>query len=59
MAKMSKFDAVDYLKSPEQIAAYLAEAFEADNASVQAVIMDTALRAKERLRSTREGNDDG
>ena len=28
MAKASKFDAADYLKSPEAIADYLSEAFE-------------------------------
>ncbi len=31
MAKMQKFDAADYLDSPETIAAYLTEAFESDD----------------------------
>src|SRR6266481_5738416 len=31
MAKVSKFDAADYLKTPAAIAAYLTEAFETDD----------------------------
>jgi DNA-binding phage protein len=33
MAKISKFDATDYLKTPEAIAAYLIEAFATDDAA--------------------------
>jgi DNA-binding phage protein len=33
MVKMSKFDAADYLKTPEAIATYLTEAFATDDSA--------------------------
>ncbi|MGP9811865.1 addiction module antidote protein [Rhodopseudomonas sp. NSM] len=44
--KVSKFDAADYLKTPEAIAAYLTEAFETDDAAYICSALDTAARAK-------------
>jgi probable addiction module antidote protein len=46
MVKVSKFDAADYLKTPEAIAAYLTEAFESDDAAYICTALDTAARAK-------------
>ena len=46
MVKLSKFDAADYLKTPEAIAAYLTEAFESDDASYICTALDTVARAK-------------
>jgi probable addiction module antidote protein len=45
MAEISKFDAADYLKTPEAIAAYLAEAFATDDAAYIAAALDTVERA--------------
>ncbi len=45
-AKISKFDAADYLKSPEAIAAYLTEAFATDDAADICTALDTIARAK-------------
>src|SRR5260370_39989956 len=46
MAKTSKFDAAEYLKTPAAIAAYLTEAFETDDAAFICAALDTAERAK-------------
>src|ERR1700704_1371664 len=46
MAKTSKFDAADYLKTPAAIAAYLTEAFETDDAAYIRTALDTVARAK-------------
>jgi DNA-binding phage protein len=48
MAETSKFDAANYLKTPEAIAAYLAEAFATDDAAYIAAARDTIERAKRR-----------
>jgi DNA-binding phage protein len=44
MVKISKFDAADYLKTPEAIAVYLAEAFATDDAAHICAALDTLLR---------------
>jgi probable addiction module antidote protein len=46
VAKASKFDAADYLKSPDAIAAYLSEAFETGNDKFIAEALGTVARAK-------------
>lgn len=46
MVKTSRFDAVDYLDSPETIAAYLTEAFETNDPAYIAVAIGTLARAK-------------
>jgi probable addiction module antidote protein len=46
MVKISKFDAVDYLKTPEAVAAYLTEAFATDDAAYICAALDTLVRAK-------------
>jgi probable addiction module antidote protein len=46
MAKTSKFDAADYLKTPEQIAAYLSEALETGDTAFLCTALDTIARAK-------------
>ena len=46
MAKTSKFDAADYLKTPDQIAAYLTEALETGDTSFICTAIDTVARAK-------------
>jgi probable addiction module antidote protein len=45
MAKTSKFDAADYLKTPEQIAAYLTEALETGDTAFVCTALDTIARA--------------
>jgi probable addiction module antidote protein len=45
MVKISKFDAADYLKTPEAVAAYLAEALATDNAAYICAALDTIARA--------------
>ena len=45
MTKTSKFDAADYLKTPEQIAAYLTEALETGDTSFICTAIDTIARA--------------
>jgi probable addiction module antidote protein len=45
-AKTSKFDAADYLKSPQAIAAYLSEAFETGDERFIAEALGTVARAK-------------
>jgi probable addiction module antidote protein len=45
MVRISKFDAADYLKTPEAIATYLTEAFATDAAYI-CVALDTVARAK-------------
>src|ERR1700694_6039771 len=46
MGKISKFDAADYLKTPEAIAAYLTEALATDDAAYICAALDTVARAK-------------
>ena len=46
MAKASKFDAADYLKTPEAIADYLSEAFETGDETFIAEALGTVARAK-------------
>lgn len=46
MAKVSKFDAADYLKTPAAIAAYLTEAFETNDPVYICAAFDTVARAK-------------
>ena len=46
MVKISKFDAADYLKTPEAIAAYLTEALATDDAAYICAALDTVARAK-------------
>ena len=46
MIKISKFDAADYLKTPEAIAAYLTEALATDDAAYISAAIDTVARAK-------------
>jgi probable addiction module antidote protein len=46
MAKISKFDAADYLRTPEQIAAYLTEALETGDTVFLCTAVDTVARAK-------------
>lgn len=46
MAKVSKFDAADYLKTPAAIAAYLTEAFETNDPVYILNAFDTVARAK-------------
>jgi len=47
MSKVTKFDAADYLRTPEAITVYLAEAFAtSDDASI-CTALDTVARAKE------------
>jgi probable addiction module antidote protein len=46
MAKVSKFDAAEYLNDPEDIAIYLAEAFETGDASFITHALGTVARAK-------------
>ena len=45
MAKISKFDAADYLKTPRAIAAYLTEAFETNDQAYISTALDTVERA--------------
>jgi probable addiction module antidote protein len=46
MVRISKFDAADYLKTPEAIATYLTEAFATDDAAYICAALDTVARAK-------------
>jgi probable addiction module antidote protein len=46
MAKISKFDAAEYLDSPATIAAYLTEAFESNDPAFIALAIGTVARAK-------------
>lgn len=46
MAKVTKFDAADYPKTPEQIAAYLTEALETCDSAFICTALDTIARAK-------------
>jgi probable addiction module antidote protein len=46
MAKATKFDAADYLKTPEAIADYLSEAFETGDEKFIAEALGTVARAK-------------
>ena len=45
-AKLTKFDAAEYLDSPEIIAAYLTEAFETDDPKFIATAIGDVARAK-------------
>jgi probable addiction module antidote protein len=46
MAKSTKFDAADYLNSPDAIAAYLSEAFETGDEKFIAEALGTVARAR-------------
>lgn len=46
MAKISKFDAAEYLDSPATIAAYLTEAFESNDPAFISLAIGTVARAK-------------
>jgi len=46
VVKISKFDAADYLKTPEAIATYLTEAFATDDVAYICAALDTIARAK-------------
>jgi probable addiction module antidote protein len=46
MTKATKFDAADYLKSPQAIADYLSEAFETGDEGFIAEALGTVARAK-------------
>jgi probable addiction module antidote protein len=46
MANISKFDAADYLRTPEAIANYLIEAFAADDSVYICAALDTIARAR-------------
>jgi probable addiction module antidote protein len=50
MVKISKFDAADYLKTAEAIAAYLIDAFATDDAVYICVALDTVARATRQRR---------
>jgi probable addiction module antidote protein len=46
MVDISKFDAAEYLKTPEMIAVYLTDAFDTDDSNFIALAIGTAARAK-------------
>ncbi|WP_398473673.1 addiction module antidote protein [Tardiphaga sp.] len=46
MVDISKFDAAEYLKTPEMIAVYLTDAFETDDPAFITRAIGTAARAK-------------
>lgn len=46
LVKISKFDAADYLKTSEAIAAYLTEALATEDAGYICAALDTVARAK-------------
>ena len=46
MTKTTKFDAADYLKTAEEIAAYLNEALETGDSAFICTALDTVARAK-------------
>jgi probable addiction module antidote protein len=46
MAKISKFDVAEYLRTSEQIAAYLTEALETGDTAFLCTALDTVARAK-------------
>jgi probable addiction module antidote protein len=46
MAKISRFDAADYLKTPDAIAAYLAEASETNDPDYIRTALDTVARTQ-------------
>jgi probable addiction module antidote protein len=46
MAKATRFDAAEYLDSPEAIADYLSEAFETGDDEFIAIAIGTAMKAK-------------
>ena len=54
MVKISKFDAADYLKTPEAIAVYLTEALATDDAAYICSALDTVARAKGMTNVARE-----
>jgi probable addiction module antidote protein len=47
MVEVSKFDAADYLRTPEAIAAYLAEALATNDAAYIRAALDTIARASD------------
>ena len=46
MVKVSKFDAADYLNTPEMIAVYLTDAFESNDPAFISLAIGTVARAK-------------
>ena len=46
MPKTTKFDAADYLKTPERIATYLTEALKTGDSAFICTALDTVARAK-------------
>ena len=46
MIEISKFDAAEYLKTPEMIAIYLTDAFESNDPAFISLAIGTAARAK-------------
>jgi probable addiction module antidote protein len=50
MAKISKFDAADYLKNSEAVAAYLTEALATNDAAYVRTALDTIIRARHKDR---------
>ncbi|MFH1346317.1 MAG: hypothetical protein ABIL01_34715 [Pseudomonadota bacterium] len=55
MVEISKFDAVDYLQTPEAIAAYLTEALATSDAAYIRAARNTIARAKETTAKPAEG----
>ncbi len=55
MIKISKFDAGDYLQTPEAIAAYLTEALATNDAAYIRAARDTIARAKGMTSKPAEG----
>jgi probable addiction module antidote protein len=55
MVKISKFDAGDYLQTPEAIAAYLTEALATNDAAYIRAAYDTIERAKGKKSQSSEG----
>jgi probable addiction module antidote protein len=48
--KITKFEASDYLDSPEVIAAYITEAFETGDSAFIAMAFDDVAKAKEKTK---------
>jgi probable addiction module antidote protein len=53
MAKVSKFDASEYLRTPEAIAAYLAEALATRDPAYIRAAQETIVRAKAETAGTK------
>ena len=52
MIKISKFDAADYLNSPETVAAYFNEALESNDELFISLAIDTLARVKSKSKTT-------